>query len=102
MATTATKVGPKFQVTIPQKVRKAVGLKVGDVVEAKVGPKGTIVLHPKVQLFVEKVDWESLPVKIKRGLKEAEADRKAGRVSRPYANPEELIEALRGVRSAKR
>ena len=30
MATAATKVGPKFQVTIPKNVRDAVGLKVGD------------------------------------------------------------------------
>ena len=47
MATAATKVGPKFQVTIPKNVRDAVGLKVGDLIEASVGRKG-IVLRQKV------------------------------------------------------
>jgi len=47
MATAATKVGPKFQVTIPKSVRDAVGLKVGDLVEASVGREG-IVLRQKV------------------------------------------------------
>src|SRR5262249_37010159 len=40
MATAATKVGPKLQVTIPKNVREAVGLKVGDLVEASVGRDG--------------------------------------------------------------
>jgi len=37
MATAATKVGPKSQVTIPKDVPDAVGLKGGDLVEASVG-----------------------------------------------------------------
>ena len=44
MATAATKVGPKFQVTIPKNVRDAVGLKVGDLVEASVGRDGIVLL----------------------------------------------------------
>ena len=47
MASAATKVGPKFQVTIPKNVREAVSLKVGDLVEASVGLEG-IVLRQKV------------------------------------------------------
>ena len=46
MATAATKVGPKFQVTIPKNVRDAVGLKVGDLVEASVGREGIVALLP--------------------------------------------------------
>ena len=42
-----TKVGPKFQVTIPKDARLAVGLEVGDVVEATVTKNG-VLLQPKV------------------------------------------------------
>ena len=42
MATAATKVGPKFKVTIPKNVRDAVGLKVDDLVEASVGGDGML------------------------------------------------------------
>ena len=92
--TTATKIGPKYQVTIPQAVRKAVGLEVGDLVTASVGPNGTVVLHP--QLIIEKVDWESLPPSIKKRLKQALADKKAGRVSRPSTNAKDFVRSLRG------
>ena len=78
MATAATKVGPKFQVTIPKNVRDAVGLKVGDLVEASVGREG-IVLRQKV--LIDK------PVSLARQLEESEAAVKAGgssdRSSRP-------------------
>ena len=35
MVTAVTKVGPKFQVTIPKNVREAVGLKVGELVRLR-------------------------------------------------------------------
>jgi len=69
MASAATKVGPKFQVTIPKKVRDAVGLKVGDLVEASVGRDG-IVLRQKV--LIDK------PVSLARQLEESDAAVKAG------------------------
>lgn len=40
---------------------------------------------------IEKVDWKSLP-----GLKQALADQKAGRVSRPFTNMKDLLRSLRG------
>jgi AbrB family looped-hinge helix DNA binding protein len=64
MASAATKVGPKFQVTIPKSVRHAVGLKVGDLVEASVGRDG-IALRQKV--LIDK------PVSLARQLEESEA-----------------------------
>ena len=42
-----TKVGPKFQVTIPKVVREAIGLNVGDLVEATTTKDG-VLLRPKV------------------------------------------------------
>lgn len=44
-----TKIGPKFQVTIPKAVRTVVGLSVGDLVEATVTKNG-VLLRPQVVL----------------------------------------------------
>jgi AbrB family looped-hinge helix DNA binding protein len=44
-----TKIGPKFQVTIPKDARKAVGLNVGDLMEATVTKNG-VLLRPQVVL----------------------------------------------------
>jgi AbrB family looped-hinge helix DNA binding protein len=44
-----TKIGPKFQVTIPKDARTAVGLNVGDLVEATVTKNG-VLLRPQVVL----------------------------------------------------
>ncbi len=85
-----TKVGPKYQVIIPKSAREAVGLKVGDFVEATVERKG-ILLRPKVvvdKAFIEK------------RLAEAEEDIKKGRVSRPYRSAKAFLASLH--REAKR
>lgn len=86
MAVPATKVGAKFQVTIPQEVREAVGLKTGDLVQASVGGDGTIVLRRK--LLVDR-DPE-----LERDLEAAEADVKAGRVLGPFDNAPSALRAL--------
>ena len=75
MASAATKVGPKFQITIPKNIRDAVGLKVGDLVEASVGRDG-IVLRQKVLIHK--------PVSLARQLDESEAAVRAGRVLGPF------------------
>jgi len=77
---TATKVGPKYQVVIPKAVREAVGLKPGDLVEAALG-RGGIVLRPKV--LVDRG--------LEEALAEAEADVKAGRVSKPFTSVREFV-----------
>ena len=89
MATTATRVGPKYQVVIPKKVREAAGLKVGDLVEATLGRDG-IVLRPKVQVLIDK------DPAVERALAEALADVKAGRVSKPHRSARAAVrDALR-------
>jgi AbrB family looped-hinge helix DNA binding protein len=82
MTTAAQKVGPKFQVTIPKKVRDAFGIRVGDLVEASVGCEG-ILLKRKILI-------DHNPA-VEAALKEALADIKAGRVSKPYKSVRTLI-----------
>jgi AbrB family looped-hinge helix DNA binding protein len=80
MATTATKVGPKYQVTIPKHVREAAGLQIGDLVEATLGREG-IVLRQKV--LVDRT--------VEKELEAAMADVKAGRVGKPVKSARALV-----------
>ena len=87
MASTAQKVGPKFQVTIPKKVREALGIKAGDLVETSLGRDGAVI-RP-VQLVPRTVD-------IEKELEAAMAEVKAGRVSKPFKSARALVrDALR-------
>lgn len=61
-----TKVGPKFQVTIPKVTREAIGLKVGDLVEATTTKDG-VLLRPKVA--VDKSTLAVLQAQAKRSGK---------------------------------
>ena len=72
----------KYQIVIPAKVREQVGIKVGDLLEAKV-ERGKITFTPK-----SLVDRE-----IAEGLE----DIRKGRTYGPYDSPEEMIQALRSV-----
>jgi AbrB family looped-hinge helix DNA binding protein len=86
MASAATKVGPKFQVTIPKTVRDAVGLKVGDLVEASVGREG-IVLRQKV--LIDKA------VSLARQLEQSDAAVTAGRVLGPFKSAGAAMKAVK-------
>ena len=86
MATAATKVGPKFQVTIPKNVRDGVGLKVGDLVEASVGRDG-IVLRQKV--------LSDKPMSLVRQLNESEAAVRAGQVLGPFKSAGAAMKAVK-------
>jgi AbrB family looped-hinge helix DNA binding protein len=77
-----TRIKPKFQVTIPQAAREAVGFKIGDFLEATPTKEG-VLLRPK-QLVDRKVELD-------RRLDEALADVKAGRVSKPYKSARPLV-----------
>jgi AbrB family looped-hinge helix DNA binding protein len=86
MTVPATKVGPKFQVTIPQQVREAVGLKTGDLVQASVGDDGAIVLRRKVL-----VDHDP---ELERDFEAAKADVEAGRVLGQFESAPDALRAL--------
>ena len=81
------KVGPKYQVTIPAKTRKAVGLEAGDYVEAKVERPGVITLYPKA--VVDK------RISTKKRLEAAEADVKAGQVLGPFSSAKAALRAVK-------
>jgi len=93
MTTTVIKVGPKYQVTIPKAAREAIGLDVGDLVEATVIKDG-ILLRPKVLM-------DKHP-EIEKRLQEAEEDIKAGRVYGPFTSAKEMILSLRGAGRQKK
>jgi AbrB family looped-hinge helix DNA binding protein len=87
MTTTATaKVGPKFQVVIPKKLREAARLKVGDFLSAELKREG-ILLKPATLVA------RDFKAELEQHLKEAEADVKAGRVYGPY-NAKDALKGL--------
>jgi AbrB family looped-hinge helix DNA binding protein len=78
-------VSPKFQISLPKALRERLGLKPGDhlVVEERDGnlvlsPAATV---PRDQLYFWSRRWQE-------GEGRAEADLRAGRVSRPYGREE--------------
>jgi len=69
----------RYQVVIPRDVREAVGVEVGDLLEAKV-EAGKITLTPQTN--------------VDRGIAESLADFAAGRSFGPFRTDEELINSL--------
>ncbi|MCH7979197.1 MAG: AbrB/MazE/SpoVT family DNA-binding domain-containing protein [Acidobacteria bacterium] len=70
----------KFQIVIPAKVRKQAGIKVGDLLEAKV-ERGKLTFVPKSV--------------IDREIAEGLEDIKQGRFIGPFSNAKEALKALR-------
>jgi AbrB family looped-hinge helix DNA binding protein len=88
------KVQRKGQVTIPTRLRAQVGLVDGDLVEAR-AHRGRIVLTPK--LIVDREYTPAQPRVIDARLAKAEADIKAGRVSKAFSNHSEFIADLQNA-----
>jgi AbrB family looped-hinge helix DNA binding protein len=86
------KVQRKGQVTIPTRLRVQLGLAEGDLVEAR-AHGGRIVLTPKVIVNREYTPAERRVIDAR--LNKAEADIKAGRVSKAFSNHGEFIADLR-------
>ncbi len=96
MSTAVQKMGAKGQVTLPKHVREALGLKAGDLLETVLTREGA--LTRPVELKPKKVDDNQ-----EEALAEAEADVKAGRVSKPYQSAHALIrDALAAGRRQRR
>lgn len=79
------RVKQKFQVTIPDDIRRQAGLEVGDLLEAS-AKNNVITLRPKVVDRHPEID-----ARLHEGL----ADIKAGRVYGPFDSAEELVSDLR-------
>ena len=80
----------KAQITLPSKIRKALGIKEGDYLEAEV-EDNKIVLIPKI--LVDKAEAVTLSKKGEKMLKEALEDVKKGNVKK-FKNVEQLIDDL--------
>jgi len=80
----------KAQITIPSKIRKALGIKKGDYLEAEV-EDNKILLIPKI--LMDKAEVITLSKKDEGMLKEALEDVKKGRVKK-FKNVEGLIDDL--------
>ena len=91
---TLTKITRNFQVTIPPVARRILKLKVGDFVEAITESNGVLLRPAKV------ISAKSFEQELRRRLREARADFKAGRTSGPFATANEGIAHLR--RQARR
>jgi len=80
----------KAQITLPSKIRKALGIKQGDYLEAEV-EDNKIVLIPKI--LIDKAKAVTLSNNGEEMLKEALEDVKKGKV-KEFRNVEELIDDL--------
>lgn len=94
--TTLVKIHRKGQMTLPSRLRTAIGVAEGDLIEASV-KRGKIVLTPKLVIDRSQfpnADDEYTPAQrrvIDARLAKAEADIKAGRVSRAFDTAEDFI-----------
>jgi len=87
MSSEVTKIGPKYQVTIPKAVRDRLGLKVGDLVQARVGKDHTIIMERK-----RLVDYEP---PLEDDLAASAEDYRKGRALGPFATAKEAVTALK-------
>ena len=88
---TTLQIRKNFQITLPARLRKRLGLKVGDLIEVEDGKEG-IILKPKRAINVDQAwFWEE---KWLEGEKEAQNDIEKGRV-KEFKNVEDLIKELK-------
>ena len=80
----------KAQITIPSRIRKALGIKQGDYLEVEV-ENNKMVFIPKV--LIDKAETVTLSKRGEEMLKEALGDVEKGRVKK-FKNVEELIDDL--------
>lgn len=97
--TTLVKIHRKGQMTLPSRLRSAVGVEEGDLVEASVS-KGKIVLTPKIVIDrsgFPTADDEYTPAQrrvIDARLAESDQDIKHGRVYGPFETHREFLASL--------
>jgi AbrB family looped-hinge helix DNA binding protein len=98
---TLVKIHRKGQMTLPSRLRTAIGVAEGDLVEASV-QRGKIVLTPKLVIDRSKfpnANDEYTPAQrkiIDARLKQSEEDFKKGRTMGPFKNADEMIASMKG------
>ena len=99
--TTLVRIHRKGQMTLPSRLRSAIGIADGDLVEATVN-RGRIVLTPKLVVDRSKfpnTDDEYTPAQrrvIDARLDKSEEDLKKGRTAGPFKSPSEMIAHMKG------
>jgi AbrB family looped-hinge helix DNA binding protein len=94
------KIHRKGQMTVPIRLRTAIGVAEGDLVEASV-QRGRIVLTPKLLIDRSQfpnADGEYTPAQrriIDARLKQSEEDLKKGRTAGPFKNADEMIASMK-------
>jgi AbrB family looped-hinge helix DNA binding protein len=97
--TTLVKIHRKGQMTLPSRLRAAIGIAEGDLVEASI-KRGTIVITPKLVIDRSKfptADDEYTPAQrraIDARLAKSDEDIKHGRMHGPFDTHEEFLAAL--------
>ncbi|MGH8248693.1 MAG: AbrB/MazE/SpoVT family DNA-binding domain-containing protein, partial [Gammaproteobacteria bacterium] len=97
--TTLVKIHRKGQITLPSRLRSAVGIAEGDLVEASV-QRGKIVLTPKLVIDRSEfptADGEYTPTRrkvIDRGIAQSLREFKQGRSFGPFETAEDLVAGL--------
>jgi len=89
--TTLVQVRQKAQITLPQKIRRVLGIQEGDYLEAKL-ENNRLVLRPKI--ILDELPFVELSPRGERMLKEALSDVKKGVNLNVYNNVDDLIESL--------
>lgn len=91
----ATRIGPKHQITIPKDIFKTLNLEVGDFLEAGIEDNSIVLvpkkLIPKDQAWFWTKEWQ-------KGEKEADEDIREGRLIGPFENVKEFKKALKKKR----
>lgn len=97
MARTAlTRISSNYQITVPKTARDALGLKLGDILQANV-EHGAVVLRPKVLR-----DRAEFLRQLKKDIAASKADVKAGRVLGPFDNAADAARAFQKFKKQRR
>jgi len=91
-----TRLTGNYQVTVPKDARDALGLVLGDILEAKV-ERGAVVFRPKVLR-----DRDEFLRELRKDIEASEADIAAGRALGPFDNARDAMRALRNFAKKKR
>jgi len=91
-----TKISSNYQVTVPARARKALGLRLGDILEATV-ERGAVVLRPKVVVVHDAFDQQ-----LKRDIEAGLADVRAGRVLGSFTNADDAARAFEQFKKKQR
>ena len=104
--TTLVRIHRKGQMTLPSRLRSAIGVAEGDLVEASIH-RGKIVLTPKLVIDKSKfpnADGEYTPAQrreVDRGIARSLKEYKRGRGIGPFKTAEELVASLQKAGKAK-